>query len=198
MFLLVALAACAAARPPAKQPPPTPPAMTPALREFLGWAGKMSITFETPAGFTETPVRENMDQAYHYAVVSADKRTEMRFTLRPYDQMPANMRNRGMGFLFFMTGIDNVVRLGDAGKFSDGGPLPATHYNADAANLIVVRWFKPDIAADAFGDGYAICLAIFMHRENVGDAYTFVLSKDKDALERTTEEQMHAMRFAAR
>jgi hypothetical protein len=195
VFLLGGLAACAAASPPPAKPPL---AGSQALTEFLAAARQMGISYEAPAGFTETPVRENADQAYFYAVLSADKRIEMRFVLRPYDQMPEVMRNRQMGFTFFMTGISNLVHGGEAGKFSKGEPLPAAHYNADEAILIPVRWFRPDTGANAFGNGYALCTAVFMHREGVGDAYTFVLFKDMDALQGMTEERMLAMRFAPR
>jgi hypothetical protein len=158
----------------------------------------MGLTYETPAGYTEVPIRSNQDQSYDYAVVSADKRTEIRFTLRPYDKMPPPMRNRQMSFMFFMTGISNLVRGGHEGSFIDPKPVPKEHFNADDARMVVLRWSLPKNSPDAFGDGYQVGLAIFIHRKGVGDAYTFGLFKDLDAAGAMEEETLHVMRFAPR
>src|SRR5262249_5612319 len=128
-------------------------------------------------------------------VVSADKRIEMRFTLRGYDRVPEPLHNRKMSFVFFMTGIVNLTR---DGTFEEPGPIPAAHYNADDASLIAVRWLRTDAGGAAFGDGYQLCSAVFMHREGVGAAYSYFLFKDRDALAAMNEETMHVMRFAPR
>lgn len=199
-LVLSGLAACAAGTPPAQKSPPaavTPAPTTPALAAFLADARKMGLTFETPPGYTEVPVRQNMDQSYDYAIVSADKRIEMRFTLRPYGAMPPPMRNRKMSFMFFMTGVSNVVRGGQEGSFVDPKPVPKEHFNADDAQLVAVRWSLPKNSPDAFGDGFEVGMAIFMHRKGIGDAYTYALLKDRDAIDWMDEETLHVLRFAA-
>ena len=209
-LLLFGLAACAASTPPAQKPqpaamtpahaggpPPAGAAPSPALATFLADARKMGLTYATPAGYAEVPVRQNMDQGYDYAIASEDKRIEMRFTLRPYDEMPPPMRNRQMSFMFFMTGVSNLVRGGHEGSFVDPKPVPKDHFNADDAQLVAVRWSLPKNSADAFGDGFEVGMAIFMHRKGIGDAYTFALFKDRDAIDGMDEETLHAMRFAA-
>jgi hypothetical protein len=216
VLALAGLAACAASAPPAVKPAPatTVPArapepvvaraapaaapQSPALAAFLADARKMGLTYETPPGYTEVPVRSNQDQSYDYAIASADKQIEMRFTLRPYDKMPPPMRNRQMSFMFFMTGISNLVRGGHEGQFVDPEPVPREHFNADDARLVVLRWSLPKKSPDAFGDGYEVGTAIFIHRKGVGDAYTFALFKDRDATAGMDEDKLHAMRFAPR
>jgi hypothetical protein len=183
---------------PAKPAAAAPAPASPALAEFLAQARKLGVTLETPPGYTETTVRDNMDLSYGYAIVSANKRIEMRFALRPYAAMPPPMRNLQMSFMFFMTGISNLIRGGHDGTFVDPKPVPAAHYRADDARLVVVRWFQTDTGADAFGDGYELCSAVFMHRKGIGDAYAFVLFKDRDAIAGMDEELMHVMRFAER
>jgi hypothetical protein len=198
------VAGCGAAGPIVTQPPAPPakqaaaPVDSPALAQFRAAARKMAITYTPPAGFAEVPVRDNSDQSYDYAVASADKRIEIRFTLRPYDRMPEPLRNRDMSFAFFMTGVSNVVHGGDDGRFADPQAVPAAHFNADDARLVALRWFATNLGTDAFSDGYECGSAIFMHRDVVGDAYTYILLRDRAALADMDEETMHAMRFAAR
>jgi hypothetical protein len=205
IVLLALLPACGAAAPIAAQPPaeparqaPAPPPDSPALAVFRAAARKMSITYTAPAAYAEVGVRENEDFSYDYAIAAADRQIEMRFALRPYDQMPPPLRNRQMSFMFFMTGISNLVRGGDTGKIYDERPLPAGHFNADDARLVPVRWFRTDTGPGAFGDGFEAASGIFIHRDRVGDAYTFILLKDRDAIDEMDEETLHTMRFAAR
>jgi hypothetical protein len=194
----LALTACAARGSSVKPPSAAPAPATPALTAFLAEAHKFGVSLEPPPGYTETPVRKNMDMAYGYAIVSADKRIEMRFALRPYDEMPPPMRNLQLSFFYFMTGISNLVRGGHVGSFADPQTVPAAHFRADDARLVVVRWFQTDTGANAFGDGYELCSAVFMHRKGIGDAYSFVLFKDRDAIGSMDEELLHVMRFAPR
>jgi hypothetical protein len=198
--MFAACAAGAPAKPAAAPPKPAaPPAVeTPALAAFVTAAAKMGVAYATPAGFVEVPVRANDDQSYDYAIASADRRIEMRFALRPYDLMPPVMRNRKMSFAFFMTGIINLARDGDVGKIPDGQSPPPSHYDADDVHLVPVRWPRGDPGPGAFGEGYQSAVAIFMHREVVGDAYTYVLLKDSAALDAMKEETFHALRFAKR
>src|SRR4249920_1836195 len=109
-WVFLAFAACASG-PPVKPPAATPvgnaAAQTPELAEFVATARKMGVVYATPPGFTEIPVRDNTDQSYDYAVISADKRIEMRFALRGNDRVPEPLHNRKMSFVFFMTGIQN-------------------------------------------------------------------------------------------
>jgi hypothetical protein len=203
--LLGLLAGCGAGGPLAAQAPAapakqavSPPSESPALAQFRAAARKMGVMYAAPPGYAEVAVHDNTDQSYDYAVASAEKRIEMRFALRPYGDMPEPLRNLHMSFIFFMTGISNLVRGGDDGKFNEAQDLPAAHFNADDARIIAVRWFSPDTGANAFGNGYEACSAIFMHRDRVGDAYTFVLLKDRAAIEEMDEETLHTMRFADR
>ena len=85
---------------------------------------------------------------------------------------------------------------GHEGTFVDPKPVPKEHFNADDARLVVVRWSLPKNSPDAFGDGYELGTAIFIHRKGVGDAYTFALFKDRDAIAAMDEETLHVMRFA--
>ena len=196
--LLLMVSACAARAPAAPAVLPATPTQTPALAEFQAVARKMAVVYAPPPGYTEIAVRDNTDQSYDYAVVSADKRVELRFALRGNDRVPEPLHNRKMSFVFFMTGIENLVRLGEDGKYVEAPPIPAAHYNADDAVMMAVHWFQSDKPGDAFGDGYVHCTAIFMYREGVGAAYTYVLFKDRDALTAVSEETMHTLRFAPR
>ena len=198
VVVLAALAGCAAHKPPTAEPPQATPPPTPALATFVAVARKMGATYEPPAGYSEIPVRANSDQAYHYAIASADRRIELRFTLLPCDLMPPEARDRQMAFAFFMTGISNLVRSGETGTFGDSKPIPADYFSADQATLILLRWFQAKKGPNAFGDGYETSAATFLYRERVGAAYIFALFKDRDAVAGFGDGTLHALHFAPR
>ena len=202
-LLFSGLTACAASGPPPTNPPPVAnhpsaaAAKSPALAQFLDVARKMSLTFETPPGYTEVAVRANEDQAYHYAIVSGDGRTEIRFTVLPFDLMPPEMRNKGMSLAFFMTGISNIVGAdGKDGTFVDD-PVSSDYFCADDAVMITMHWSKKTSRPAAFGYGYERGGAIFIHRKAVGVAYIFALFKDRAAVASLKAGTLNALRFAA-
>src|SRR5262245_61783930 len=133
---------------------PKPAAQAPGLAAFVAAAKKMGVTFDMPAGYSEVLVRKNMDMAYDYAIVSANKKIEMRFALRPYAAIPEPMRDAKMALTFFIMGMSNLIRGGEAGRFADPQSVPAEHFNADDAQLVAVRWYHTKQGSNAFGDGY--------------------------------------------
>jgi hypothetical protein len=166
---------------------------------FSDVAAKLGLVFEMPAGFTEVAVHENVDVSYNHALVSADRRIEMRFALRPYaTDMPEPLRTREFSRTFFSTAIMNLTHGGQTGESTSPDPLHHEEFNADEARMVVVRFHESNHRPEHFGNGYELCAAIFLHRDGFGDAYTFVLFKDRAALEGMDEDKMHSLRFASR
>jgi len=198
-LLVAGLTACAAGSPPPTKPAPpaaAPAPPSPALARFLEVARKMGLTFEAPPGYTEVAVRKNEDQAYHYAVASADGRTELRYTLLPFDLLPKEIRNKGGALMFFMTGISNIVGAdGKDGAFDDN-PVSSEYFNADDAVLLTMHWSRKTSRPAAFGYGYDRGGAIFIHRKDVGVAYIFALFKPREAGS-LPDGTLRALRFAA-
>ena len=157
----------------------------------------MGMTYRAPTGFNPTPVIENIDVTYDYSILSADKKIEMRFALRPYSKdMPEPMRTEDFSWTFFQTGIFNLIRGGKTGKAAPAEAVPVDHFGADDAKLVLIRWFNENTDSRAFGNGFELAAVVFIHRDGVGDAYTFVLLKDRAAMENLNEELMHSLHFA--
>ena len=173
------------------------PAAPAAPATFAAQAAALGLTFQAPAGYTEVPIRKNFDVAYDHAVQSADQRIEMRFALRPYpDNMPAPARTREFSWTFFETAIMNLTHGGKTGESTAAEALHLDEFGADDARIVVIRFYETNNQPEHFGNGYELCVAIFMHRDGVGDAYTFVLFKDPEATKLIDEAAMHSLRFA--
>ncbi|WP_428266088.1 hypothetical protein [Haliangium sp.] len=157
----------------------------------------MGLAYTAPPGYASTPILDNVDVAYDHAVVSADKRVELRFALRPYGQdLPPAMRTAQFSWQFFQTGIANLVHGGTTGEVAPTAEVPAEPFGADDAKMVAIRWFDSDDNPEFFGNGYELAFVVFIHREEVGDAYTFVLLKEGESPERLNEELFHSLRFA--
>jgi hypothetical protein len=201
---LAALGCGSHAAPPASNTAPAAPAApaahaTPAASQpFAARVAALGMVFDAPAGYSETAIRKNLDVAYDHAVVSADQRIEMRFALRPYRaDMPPPTRTRQFSWTFFQTGILNLTHGGNTGEAAPPEALPHEEFGADDARMVVMR-FQPSTDLDYFSAGYELGVAIFLHRDGVGDAYTFVLFKGREDTKHIDEATMHALRFAAR
>jgi len=199
VLLVAGLTACAASNPPPAKPAPTaaPPAPSPALAQFVEEARKMGMTFEIPPCYAEVAVRDNEDQAYHYAVASADGRIEIRFTLLPFEGMAQEIRNKETLTMLFVTGVSNIVGAdGKDGTFKDA-PAAKDYFNADDAIMLILRWAQPSSRPAAFRHGYEAGAAIFIHRQEAGVANIFVLFKDRAAAAALREGTLNSLRFAA-
>lgn len=157
----------------------------------------MGVIYTPPPGYAATPVIDDHDVSYDYAVLSKDKRVEIRFALRPYThETPPLVRTAKGAWAFFMTAIMNVTHLGQTGQATAPRTLPATTYAADVAKIVLVTWTARTHDPTFFGSGYKFGVAVFLHRDHVGDAYEFFLLRDRDAAARLSEPLLHSLRFA--
>jgi hypothetical protein len=181
------------------EPPASAPCGQPErLDSFLEAAKKMGLEYNAPAGYCEVEIVDNMDVSYDYGVLDEDKGIEMRFALRPYsDDTPPPMKSSEFSWIFFTTAIMNITHGGETGESAPPEPLPLDHLGADDAKVVAVRWNKDNNEEDFFGNGYDGCIVIYMHRDGLGDAYTFVLFKDVVTFTaEMDEDKMHTLRFA--
>lgn len=176
---------------------PTTDTAAAAPKGFAAEVAKLGLILDTPAGYSEITVRENRDVTYQHALLSADQRIEMRFAIRLYGaDLPEPMRTRQFSWTFFMTGIMNLTHGGQTG---DSAPPVVVHHDefgADDARMVIMRFHDID-KPEYFGNGYQLCVAVYLHRDSVGDAYTFVLFKDESDLKNMNEPTIHSFRFAS-
>lgn len=203
---LVLLAACGSSAPPPlappvdEAPPAAPAGSTDAQAdEFARGVTAMGLTFAAPAGFEAVAVEPNIDVAYDHALRRPDGRVEIRYALRPYaPDAPEGARTLDFSRAFFATAILNLVHGGHTGEVADPEPVPAADLGADDGQIVVMRFFDDAQADDHFAHGFAAGVAIWIHRGDRGDAYTFVLLRDQDDAALLDDATLTALRFAPR
>lgn len=201
--LVLAGAACGSrTAPTVAAPPSNTPATGTAPAAPVGFAAvaaERGFVFEMPDGFVEVPVVENRDVRYDHAIQRADGTVELRFALREYgDDAPPVARTAQFSWTFFVTAIMNITRGGGFGEADEPEPVPPAMYDADDATLVRVRWPSTDGGAGHFGRGFARGNVFYLHREDFGDAYVFILHRDPDAKANLGKGPLRALRFAPR
>ena len=154
-------------------------------QNFHGLLKKHSMQFALPPGFEVTPVVDNGDVVYDYAVRSKTKHLEIRYRIWPIDENPCDFEAM-------------AITMGL--NISDGNIMQTKHYprqdvkaefGADDGLAGMVR-----VDSD-FGKGYKVCSISVIHKDNVADAYVFFLADDPKTLLSAffDEKAYHALRF---
>lgn len=151
-----------------------------------------NIQFKAPSGFKETPVIENPDLSYNYALSSLKDSIEVRYTIFPlaslmvdYEMSMADPNKTAVNpnkyyESMYMANILSISQLG-------AGNMPTqNNLHTEVAKIE----FNADLAATSLFDcnseyakGYKHCLLILVHKENVADAYISILSNDQSKIE---------------
>ncbi|MCP4447452.1 MAG: hypothetical protein GY811_19240 [Myxococcales bacterium] len=169
------------------------------LSAFRKAAAEMGLTYAQPKGFSRTPFVKNEDFSYDYAVVSDDKKIEIRMALRPVGPfLPAGVPPH-FARVFFDTGVSNLTngdRTGDT--YESDEMVSKEDFGANAVGAVIIDWHDEEFEARHFGKGYGIVLIVYMHRNEIGSAYAFFLGRDKETLEnRLSEELLKTLKFTA-
>jgi hypothetical protein len=138
-----------------------------------------------PPGFVSTPVIDNGDVLYDFAVKSKSKKLEIRYRIWPIKDGREDFTQM-------------LIVMG--ANISDGQFIQPVAYPSDAV--------RHEFGADAgcsglvrtkseFGKGYKVCVMSAIHKDGIADAYTFFLCDDPNvAIEAiATEEVYHSLRF---
>lgn len=173
---------------------------------FKGLLDRAGLNFIFPEGLAPVPCIENAQMNYEYALKDPAHNFEVRYAIRPLDSTMVQYRedvkngakvidpNRWCDAVFKAT----VLNIGLGGPNS--GELP------DISNFppeAVREEFGADWGAVAFvmlgpefgGTTYKYCLAMTIHRDNLGDAYIFYLSDDNQTMSAMMEKPFHALKF---
>ena len=172
-------------------------------KTFTQLLTRAKMTFEAPAGLTQTDPIENKQMNWELAYKHATKKFEVRYAIRPmddalkvYEEREANKKegdinihpNKWYRSTFEMT----VLNI-------SGGQLPEyTVFDAQA----VKKEFNADWGAttsvevvEEFGKGYTFCLFVFIHKENLGDGYIFYMADEADVISEEMGAIFHALKF---
>lgn len=173
---------------------------------FSQLLARTRLAFLHPEGMMQVACIENGQMNYEYALKLPDHNFEIRYAIRPMDSLLIHHQNE----------VKNGATAIHPNKWA-GAVFNATLLNISAGgpnsgNLPEVSTFPPEAVTEEFGADwgavafvllgpefggttYKYCLAMTIHRDNVGDAYIFYLSDDNQTMSELMEKPFHALRF---
>ena len=156
------------------------------LKDFIELMDKANLEFEKPEGFIETPVIENDQVHYDYALKHPDKHFEVRYRIEPFESFLQSYEEMGISKEAAMIKLNKmfdswfvVISLNVyAGKLKENEmpkiaqfPEKAvkTEFNAERG------FFSLGEVGKEFGQDYNHCAIVGIHRDNIGNAFCFFL-----------------------
>lgn len=166
-------------------PPPTAPTGTPppgAGAELTATLARAGLSLEPPPGFETLPVEPNGRWAHQYAIKSRDAKLEVRYAVYP----PAGDHEAQFAA--------TVLRLDRAGQLRGIGTFPydsvREEFNANWGGALSFD-VHPELA-----EGYTKGLAIWIHRDGVGDGmFVGLFDELVGKVEWEWDRAFHSLRF---
>jgi hypothetical protein len=172
-------------------------------KEFTDLLDRAKLNFQNTVGLEETKIIVNRQMNYEYALKYPKKKFEVRYAIRPLDDLikdynqrekdkkpgDVNIHHNKLYASMFQATILNI----------SGGKLPQiaafdkqavkAEFNADWGATTMVEVGKE------FGQEYKYCMIVAIHKDNIADAYFFYLSDTKDGFDELMLPAFHSMRF---
>jgi hypothetical protein len=165
---------------------------------------RAKLKFTATDGMKEVKTIPNDQVGYDYAIKYKDKDFEVRYLIMPLDSLVLEYEksktdtttkviepNQLFHSMFLVTAMN-------AGMGANGG-MPEVKYfdsaavknefNADEGGTVFIN------AGKEFGQEYKYCMIVGIHKDNIGDAYIFYLSKTKDGFMDLMNPSFHSLRF---
>jgi hypothetical protein len=171
---------------------------------FVQRLARAQIIFIRPENYVDTPLVKNGQMHYEYALKYPGKNFEVRYAVMPLDSvfiqfeaMQKDQKSVGTvlnpnklyegSFYAVMMNISNRGRQPKIQAF----PADAAkkEFNADWAGFGLCE------AGGEFASGYKYCMAVAIHKDNLGDAYYFYLSNDAADFQTLLPPIFYAMKF---
>jgi len=171
------------------------------LEEFTYLLENCGMNFKRPEGVVESPVINNPDMLYEYALKYPDKDFEVRYSIRPItnrnyanDSVKTQMEGlRTFRNTQYETVLKAVVFNVSGGSAAGVQPFdkPAVNkeFNADWGGM---TFFEMN---SEFGKGFTYCMVVAIHKKDAADAYCFYLSNSKEMLMEYAQPLFHSLRF---
>ncbi len=170
---------------------------------FQNLLDRSQLVFEKPEGLIFVKPIENRQMNYEYAVKYPDKNFEVRYAIRPLDELikahnekeakkkPGDI-NIHPNKLYKSLLQVNTLNI-------SGGEMPeVTNFGKEA----VIKEFNADWGAASFvevgkefGQEYKYCMLVALHKDNVADAYIFYLSDTEENFDELIFPAYHSLRF---
>lgn len=173
---------------------------------FAQLLDRAHMSFLYPEGLVGVPCIENAQMNYDFALKYPDHNFEVRYAVRPLDSLLIQYNeeaSKGATTINPNQWCDAMFKA-TLLNIGMGGPATGELPEISAFPAEAVRGeFGADWGAVAFvmlgpefgGSTYKYCLAMTIHRDNVGDAYIFYLSDDNQTMSNLMEKPFHALQF---
>jgi len=161
-------------------------------RTFAGLLQQNAMQYSIPSGFVVTPVANNVDVAYDFAIKSSTSKLEIRYRIWPVDLTNHGGANRNRIYPVMVHTMGLNISNGQTMQVKKYDPGDVRmEFGADGGATGTVR------LDSKFGEGYKICMISAIHKDNLCDAYTFFLCDDPDVLMKAlfADRVYHALRF---
>jgi len=176
---------------------------TPEELQFVSLLASVDATFTHPATFEDTPVIENYQVGYDYAIKNTEKRLEIRYSVWPLQSMLKEYEasladpNREMidpNILYYNQIIVTILNANDlkmmtelggdedgmnevANLVQDLNETSLLKFGADGGRYAIFE------VGETFGQDYKYCATLVLHKNDVADIYVFFLADEKESLE---------------
>jgi hypothetical protein len=156
---------------------------------FQQLLNQTNMQFSMPQDFEATPIINNGDVAYDFALKSVTAELEIRYRIWPIDKNQKNP-NDLYGPMMTTMGL-NISN----GKIIQPQQYPTesvkSEFSADAGSTGLVP------IDSQFGKGFKLCVISVIHKDNVADAYVFYLYNDPKTIMQalTSGNIFHALKF---
>ncbi|HTE01518.1 MAG TPA: hypothetical protein VK668_19660 [Mucilaginibacter sp.] len=171
---------------------------------FTDLLTRSQMTFTSPEEYTEVPFVKNGQMNYEYALKNHTKTFEVRYTVRPLDSLLKKFetmeKNKQPGdvnlspnkfyypaFIAIMTNIAGGKPMGRINEFDKTSVK--NEFNADWGAINICE------PVGEFGKGYKFCVGVALHKDNIGDAYYFYLTDNREDFQTLMPTIFHVLKF---
>src|SRR5690606_38495887 len=145
------------------------------------------LKFRMPEGYRSTPVRENPDLQYSFAIINDEKTMEVRYSIFPLAGLIAEYEKSKTDPNLTMVNPNNIHKtvMMTNGLNMTGGQMVdivdfppqavKREFNADYGGVGLVDQFNCE-----FGKGYKMAQFVLLHKDNVANVIITFLSHDKN------------------
>ena len=173
-------------------------------KNFQKLLSEHDLVFNMPTDFEETPVKENGDLRYDYAIKYKKDTLEVRysvFSIKPLlKQYKESLNNPNESLMdpnkyhnsMFMANILNVSQAGMQ-NMPETSSFPADAVKKEfGADYGATTFFK---ANSEFSEGYDFCLMLVIHKKDVADVYISFLGKNPEKLVKQMSLAFSSLKF---
>lgn len=153
--------------------------------KFAELLKRTSLTYEVPEGFVEAELVENPHMLYEYALKHPTEKFEVRYAIRPVDEMlveydewaknPKEGETR-LDPRNLYPAIGQAVKLNISDKEINGGPLPEESLENDFGADAGMSYFV--MPREAFSNGYKHTMMVAINKKEKGTAFIFYMFDD--------------------